>query len=71
MACISADGTLTERATSMLKALKEPRTIDELARGLDAPMYRVRSSLRELMEAKLVEPDGERFRATPTGLARV
>lgn len=60
MACVNPDGTLAPSAQSILKALRDgPAGAETLARQAGLPLYRVRSSMRELVEAGLVtEADG-------------
>ena len=67
MACISADGALTESAKAMLEVLKEPLTPEEISARLGQPLYRVRSSLRELAGAGLVNSEGDRYSTTERG----
>ncbi len=60
MACINPDGTLAPSAQSILKALGGgPAKAEALAHQAGLPLFRVRSSMRELVEAGLVtEADG-------------
>ena len=60
MACINPDGTLTPTAKTVLAALQTPSTPADLARHANLPIYRVRSTVRELIAAGLVlEADGK------------
>ena len=55
MACVNPDGTLVPSALTILAALnKGTSTAADLARQTGLPVYRIRSSMRELVEAKLV-----------------
>lgn len=59
MGCVNPDGTLTASAASMLDAMKSPGTPAQIAEVTRLPLFRVRSGLRELVEAKMaVERDG-------------
>jgi hypothetical protein len=59
MACVNPDGTLTQSASTMLRALNSPATPDQVAKATDLPLYRVRSGLREMVEAKMaIEHEG-------------
>jgi predicted transcriptional regulator len=70
MACINPDGSLTPAAQAVITALKTPRTSAELAQATSLPVYRIRSTIRELIEAGLVlETDG-RYQLTENGLRR-
>lgn len=71
MACINPDGTLTASAQMMLSALRTPATPVELAQQTERPLFRVRSTLRELAEAGLVEESEGRYRLTAEGAARI
>lgn len=66
MACISADGTLTASARKMLEALQQPATPEEVAQATGLPLFRVRSGLRELAQAGLIEEVEGRYRLKST-----
>ncbi len=70
MACVKPDGTLEPAARALLLALRTPRTADELAQEIKYPLYRVRSTLRELAEHGLACEDGGRFTLTAAGKER-
>ena len=72
MACINPDGTLTTSAKAVLQVLAESATPTEVARKVGLPLFRVRSSLRELVEAGLLleETDGS-YRLTAAGAERL
>lgn len=67
MACISAEGTLTESARKMLQALQNPATPEEVAQTTGLPLFRVRSGLREMVQAGLIEEREGRYLLTETG----
>jgi predicted transcriptional regulator len=71
MACITSDGALTEAARALLAALAEPLTPEEIAARVGQPLYRVRSSLREMAQAGLVENTGDAYRVTAAGRERI
>jgi DNA-binding IclR family transcriptional regulator len=54
----------------MLRAVRKDATPDEVAAETGMPLFRVRSALRELVEAGFVSKDGERFRQTEQGAAK-
>jgi len=68
MGCVNPDGALSSQAESILKALASPKELEDVARETGLPLYRVRSAVRELTEADLVEETGGSFRATSVGL---
>jgi DNA-binding IclR family transcriptional regulator len=72
MACVNTDGTLTQSAQSVLGAAREPALPEEIAAQTGLPLYRIRSSLRELHNVGLIEAqlDG-RYRLTTAGIERI
>ncbi len=72
MACISPDGKPTESGTKMLRALKSNlKTPEDIARETGLPLFRVRSGLRELVQAGVAEQDGSKYRITEKGAALI
>ncbi len=67
MACVSADGTITATAKALLKSIETPLGIEEIAARLGSPLFKVRSSLREMVEAGLVAVQGDKYQATEEG----
>jgi hypothetical protein len=58
VASIYPDGRLTDSCKKILSATKEPLSPEEIATASDSPLFKVRSSIRELTDAGLME---ERF----------
>jgi DNA-binding IclR family transcriptional regulator len=71
MACINPDGTLTPSAHKVLFALRVPGTQSDVAELTSMPMYRVRVSLRELIEAGFLEEKNGGYQATEKGIAQI
>jgi predicted transcriptional regulator len=67
MACVSADGTITPTAKALLKILEVPLGPEEIAARLGSPLFKVRSSLRELADAELVIVQGDKYQASEEG----
>jgi predicted transcriptional regulator len=67
MACVSADGTITPTARALLKILEVPLGAEEIAARLGSPLFKVRSSLRELTDAGLVMVQGDKYHASEIG----
>ncbi len=68
MACVNGDGTLTIVARQMLAALATVDGPDGVRVATGLPMYRVRSGLREMVDAGLVQVVGEnRYLLTDRG----
>lgn len=66
MACISPDGKPTESGRKLLLALREHRTPEDVANLTELPLFRIRSGLRDLLEAGYVkEEQGKYFLAGP------
>lgn len=60
MPCLKPDGTLTEAAASLMRAIEEYDSLEEIARATDIPLYLVRATARDLINAGLaVESDGK------------
>ena len=71
MPCVKPDGTLEPMAQVIVRALSTPRTAERVCEHLRLPLYRVRSTMRELLEAGLVaETDGV-YGLTDSGRSRV
>jgi hypothetical protein len=71
MPCVKPDGTLEPMAQAIIRALRTPRTAEGVCDHLRLPLYRVRSTVRELVEAGLVADAGEALRLTDAGAARI
>ena len=68
MPCVSADGKPTKSGIEMLSALKGgASTTDALSGATGMPMFRVRSGLRQLVNAGLVEQVDDKYQLTPEG----
>ena len=59
MPCINPDGTLTQTAEKVLKAIPVPSNDSQIGTRMSFPVFLVRSSLRQLVDIGLVrETDG-------------
>ena len=67
MACIDSSGTLMPTARMVLKTLRQAHNPAEVAKLTGLPTYRVRASLRELVEMGLLAQDEGVYRITPAG----
>jgi len=67
MACVNADGTVTESGRAMLLGLKVPATAEALASATGLPLFRIRSGLREMAQAGLVVELEGAYRVTERG----
>ncbi len=71
MPCVKPDGTLEPMAQAILRALRTPRTVEGVCEFLRLPVYRVRSTVRELVEAGLVAETEGVCEITPAGQVRL
>ena len=71
MACVNPDGTLTSSAKELLKILNIPLTPEEISQKLNRPMFRVRISLREMLEAELISLEEDKYIITEEGTKRI
>jgi predicted transcriptional regulator len=71
MACINPDGTITPTAKVVLQALQVSMTAQELSENLKIPLFRIRGSIREMVEAGLVKAEGDAYIITDQGRARI
>ena len=67
MACINPDGTITQSARAVLQSLQLARSPQELSASLGFPLFKIRSSLREMEEAGLIKKSGEQYIITDLG----
>jgi predicted transcriptional regulator len=71
MACINVDGTLVASARKLLLSLLEPTTIEEAAKRADLPLFRVRASMREFLQAGFVSEASGTYILTDAGRAKL
>jgi transcription initiation factor IIE alpha subunit len=68
MPCVSSDGKPTASGMDVLKSLKEGSlSPEEIANKTGQPLFRVRSGLRELKNARFVEETENRYTLSDTG----
>ena len=66
MPCISPDGKPTKSGIATLSAIKNGAlTPEAVSEKTGQPLFRVRSGLRELVKAKLVEQIDQTYKLTP------
>jgi predicted transcriptional regulator len=72
MPCVSPDGKPTTSGMTTLKALRNAvLSPEEIAVKTGQPLFRVRSGLRELKSAGLVEETGDKYKLSKTGEAAI
>jgi predicted transcriptional regulator len=67
MACINVDGTLTTSARRILEATREESTTAEIAEKVHIPLFRIRSSMRELVDAGFVTERQGKYQLSSMG----
>jgi len=71
MACINPDGTLTPSAQKILQALSSPVKLEEVAKSTGLPLFRIRSNIREMLEAGLIEKKEGNYVVTKLGREKI
>ena len=64
MPCVKPDGTLSTTGRLMLTAVQTDSAVEDVATTTGMALYRVRSVLRELVEAGFVTETNGRFSRT-------
>jgi DNA-binding IclR family transcriptional regulator len=66
MPCISPDGKPTKSGIATLSAIKNGAlTPEAVSEKTGQPLFKVRSGIRELVEAELVEQKDQNYKLTP------
>ena len=60
-----------ESTNKLLRAMHTPTSLGEAARQTELPLYRVRSSMREFLQAGLAEERDGTYIVTAAGKARI
>jgi len=71
MACLNSDGTLTGPAREVLQLAGEPIDPESISQSSGVPLYRVRASLRQLVEAELLTDHEGAYTVTEAGRKRL
>ena len=71
MPCVWPDGSLSTSGRLMLTAVQVDSSAEDVADVTGMPLYRVRSSLRQLLEAGYLIEEGGHFSQTEEGAAKV
>ncbi len=71
MACINPDGTLTPSAKVILSAVQKPSTPEDVQQATELPLFRIRSSFRELLAAGLIEEQEGKYVITEEGRQKI
>ena len=71
MACIDANGRLTRSGELILLAMMEPADVQFAAKESGLPLFKVRSAVRELSKAGLLEEVAGGTRVTAKGVEKL
>ena len=71
MACINPDGTLTEAAVTMMTVIENHHSLEEVAGVSGIPLYLVRATTRDLINAGLAVERNTLFYLTEDGSERL
>lgn len=67
MACVSSSGELSPTAKKILLVVANPAKPEDVARETGLPLFRVRSGLREMAQAGLLEEQSGAYVITDAG----
>lgn len=71
MPCLNSDGTLVPTAQSVMHTVQKYGTAEEIFKHIQLPLYRVRSSLRELTELGFINEEDGKYVITAEGRKRL
>ena len=71
MACIDADGKLTRSGELILLAMMDPADVEFVAKESGLPLFKVRSAVRELSKAGLLEEVEGGIKVTDQGIEKL
>lgn len=71
MACINPDGTLLDSAKALLRIVQNPLTPEEISKKVGQPLFKVRSSLREMSAAEFVKEESGKYTITSLGKEKI
>jgi predicted transcriptional regulator len=71
MACVNPDGSVTESAKALLGVLDKPMAPEEISQQIGQPLFKVRSSLREMTGAELIKEEEGKYLITEKGKEKI
>ena len=71
MACLPSDDILGSTGVSVLLTLTIATTLEDVAQQTGLPLFRVRGTVRRLLEAGLTNQVGQMFEITPAGIEKL
>jgi len=71
MPCVLPDGSVTPTAKKILSTALQEKSAEEISELTGMPIYRVRSSVRELLSAGFIEEKGGKYLTTDKGKGKI
>ncbi len=71
MPCVLPDGSVAPVAKKILSTALQEKSEEEISKLTGIPIYRVRSSIRELLDAGLIEEKGGKYLTTEKGKEKI
>jgi len=71
MVCLPSDDVLGSTGVSVLLTLTTPTTLEDVAQQTGLPLFRVRGTVRRLLEAEFTHQVGQMFEITPAGIEKL
>jgi len=71
MVCLPSDDVLGSTGVSVLLTLTTPTAIEDVAQKTGLPLFRVRGTLRRLLEAGFTHQVGQMYEITPAGIEKL
>lgn len=70
MPCVNPEGKPTETGKKVLRALRDQglSSAEKISEATGIPLFRIRSGLRDMTEAELVEAVGDKYKITEKGV---
>ena len=71
MVCLPSDDILGSTGESVLLTLTTPTTLEDVALKTGLPLFRVRGTVRRLLEAGFTQQAGQMYEITPAGIEKL
>lgn len=71
MACINPDGTLTDTAVTLMRVMADHHSLEEVASATEIPLYLIRATARDLLDARLAVERDNLYYLTDDGAERL
>jgi len=71
MPCVNPDGSITDSAKALLKVIESPLTAEEISKKVGQPLFKIRSSLREMVDAELIKEEGNKYVISESGKEKI